>query len=230
MSFIHLQVKSSYSLLSSTLTLEKIVELAKKNNSSHVALTDVDAMYGALEFYDICKKHHITPIFGLEFSHVYQGNTYRLIGLAKNKRGYQNLMKISSHNQLSKDYIDFNELSKYKEGLIFITPQKHSYVTECYLNHHPEYLKDYMNQLKTMSPNVFVGITNHHTTMERTLNRHIMTDFKENEIVLLNDVLYEAPSDSEYYEVLINLRDGKKINDRDAYVSANQENYFRSNE
>ena len=62
--FIHLRTQSSYSLAESTIKIEKLVNLAKKNNMPAIALTDNNNMFGALEFSIECKKKGIQPIIG----------------------------------------------------------------------------------------------------------------------------------------------------------------------
>lgn len=60
-----IQVISSYSLLQSSLTLESYVKTAQELGYSALALTDINVMYGALHFYQLCQKYHIKPLVGL---------------------------------------------------------------------------------------------------------------------------------------------------------------------
>ena len=62
--FIHLRTQSSYSLSESALKINKIVELAKKNNMPAIALTDNNNLFGALEFSIECINKGIQPIIG----------------------------------------------------------------------------------------------------------------------------------------------------------------------
>ncbi|MDQ1144767.1 DNA polymerase III alpha subunit [Bacillus sp. SORGH_AS 510] len=66
MSFIHLHVYSAYSLLTSTASVPELISNAKKKGFSILALTDRNVMYGAIEFYKLCKKNNIKPIFGID--------------------------------------------------------------------------------------------------------------------------------------------------------------------
>ena len=56
MSFVHLHCHSEYSLLEAPLRIPKLIELAKKNNMSAVALTDNGVMYGAISFLSTGKR------------------------------------------------------------------------------------------------------------------------------------------------------------------------------
>jgi DNA polymerase-3 subunit alpha len=62
--FIHLHVHSAYSLLQGSITITKLVELAKADHQPALALTDNDNMFGALEFSDKVAGYGIQPITG----------------------------------------------------------------------------------------------------------------------------------------------------------------------
>lgn len=89
---VNLIVHSHYSFLQSTLSLEKIVSFAVKNKCSYASLVDINVMYGAIEFYELCLKNNLKPIIGLQVK--YKDSEFVLI--AKNYLGYQCLLKISS--------------------------------------------------------------------------------------------------------------------------------------
>ena len=89
---VNLIVHSHYSFLQSTLSLEKIVSFAVNNKCSYASLVDINVMYGAIEFYELCLKNNLKPIIGLQVK--YKDSEFVLI--AKNYLGYQCLLKISS--------------------------------------------------------------------------------------------------------------------------------------
>ena len=104
--FVHLHVHSEYSLLDGMSRINELPVRAKELGMDAIALTDHGVMYGAVEFYKECKKNGIKPIIGCE---VYVARRTRfdkeasldagynhLILLAKNKTGYQNLIKLVS--------------------------------------------------------------------------------------------------------------------------------------
>ena len=137
MSFTHLHVHSHYSLLNALPKIPDIVKRAKKYEMSSLALTDDGNLYAAIEFYKACKKEEIKPIIGVDFYVATRTRTdkvsgidnrrYRLILLAKDEAGYQNLMKLVSLSHIEGFYykprIDRELISKYKEGLVCIIPQ-----------------------------------------------------------------------------------------------------------
>ena len=63
--FVHLHVHSHYSLLEALPSPKALVQRAKEQGMSAIALSDNGAMYGAVEFYQACEKEEIKPIIAL---------------------------------------------------------------------------------------------------------------------------------------------------------------------
>lgn len=91
------------SLLDSTNTPKSLVERAKKIGLKALAITDHGYCSNHVDFYKECKANGIKPILGMEgyiaddmtiFDR--QQGFYHIILLAKNNKGYRNLLKISS--------------------------------------------------------------------------------------------------------------------------------------
>ena len=106
--YIPLFNKSNYSLLSSLLRIDDIVEYAASSNISSIALTDT-TMYGTMEFIKKCKEKNLKPIIGLNVIL----SDYNIILLAKDYKGYQSIIKLSTiqnERQVTKDDIEkFNK-------------------------------------------------------------------------------------------------------------------------
>jgi DNA polymerase-3 subunit alpha len=139
MSYIHLHNHTHYSLLDGACTPEALIQAAVNAGHSAVGLTDHGVMFGTFEFYKKAKKAGIKPILGCE---VYMAagsrfeksagkrsaegskakNYYHLVLLAKNIRGYQNLMKLCTIGHVEGFYyrprIDREVLAAHAEGLI----------------------------------------------------------------------------------------------------------------
>jgi DNA polymerase-3 subunit alpha len=133
--FVHLHVHTQYSILDGAASIKGLIEKAKRNNMTALAITDHGNMFGVKEFHAEAKKAGIKPILGCE---VYvarrtrfnkkdkiDANGDHLILLAKNKTGYYNLIKLVSYAYLEGFYyhprIDFELLNQYHEGLIAST-------------------------------------------------------------------------------------------------------------
>ena len=121
--FIHLRCLSSYSLSESTLKIQKLVQIAKKNNMPALAITDNNNMFGVFEFAQECINNNIQPIIGtsINFVDIQSKNKVSQISfLVKNEVGYKNLIYLSSLSYLKKNNdvgITFNDLEGHSDGL-----------------------------------------------------------------------------------------------------------------
>ncbi len=133
--FIHLHTHSHYSLLDGLSKPHELVKHAKEFGMSAIAITDHGAMYGAIDFYQACKKEGIKPIIGVE---AYVANRTRfdkesgidnkrfhLTLLAENMDGYKNLIKLVTAAHLEGYYykprVDKNLLREHSSGLIALS-------------------------------------------------------------------------------------------------------------
>ena len=105
MAFVHLHNHTQYSLLDGACRVDKVIEMAKAYGMPAIAMTDHGNMFGAIDFYKTARKVGIKPIIGIE-TYIINGDLsaesskketrHHLVLLAKNLKGYKNLMKLSS--------------------------------------------------------------------------------------------------------------------------------------
>ena len=126
MSFVPLQIISTYSLLRSTVSLPKLVRQAKLKGYQALALTDYNVMYGEVEFYNLCRANGIHPVLGLTvfIQGLVSDQKYQLIFLARNQTGYRNLMKISTlaMTRPGHSILNWHQMAAYLNGLYIINP------------------------------------------------------------------------------------------------------------
>lgn len=139
--FVHLHVHTQYSILDGQAAIPKLVDKAIANGMRGMAVTDHGNMFGIKEFFNYCnvvnkgkaKEERFKPIFGCEVYcarrdlHLKENNGldksgWHLILLAKNEKGYHNLVKIVSEAWVDGYYhrprTDHKSIEKYHEGLI----------------------------------------------------------------------------------------------------------------
>ena len=120
----HLHVHSHYSLLKALPKIKALITEAREQGSISLALTDIDNLYGAIEFVKECKDAGIKPIIGLD-AHV--GESERILLWAENEAGYKNLLKLVTDSHLSmqdsKPVLTLELLEKYKDGLLAHAPK-----------------------------------------------------------------------------------------------------------
>ena len=110
-----LYVKSYYSLLSSLLSVDDIIDLNIRNGNNYAVICD-NTMYGTMEFIKKCKQKGIKPVIGLEL--VIEDKV--ILCYAKDYTGYLNLVKLSTKANTSK--VELTDINTYKESLIFVIP------------------------------------------------------------------------------------------------------------
>ena len=137
--FVHLHVHSQYSLLDGQASVNGIVDKAISLGMKGIALTDHGNMFGIKEFFNYVNKKNkgkegpdkFKPILGCEMYVAKndlhdrgdkRDNGYHLIVLAKNLKGYHNLVKLVSkawtEGYYFKPRTDHKELEAHREGLI----------------------------------------------------------------------------------------------------------------
>ena len=132
--FVHLRVRSAYSLLEGAIKAEAVAHLAKADAMPAVALTDRANLFGALEFSVLTKDTGVQPIIGcaLPVKGIGEGPPERwariptVILLAQNETGYLNLCELSSAAFLEVDATDapnvaWSKVEAHSDGLILLS-------------------------------------------------------------------------------------------------------------
>lgn len=98
--FVPLHVNSAYSLLTSPMSVEAYVQAGASAGYTHLGLADVNVMSGSLTFVRACEQNGITPLIGLTVQLNIDNVKEELVVYAKNYKGYQHLMALSSSLKL----------------------------------------------------------------------------------------------------------------------------------
>ena len=115
MNYTPLYVKTHNSLLSSTITIEGLINYAINNNIKSLSVCD-NTMYGVMDFYHLCKKNNIKPIIGLEVTL----DNKKIVLYCKDNVGYTNLIYLCTKQSEGK--IDLNVLKDHSTNIICILP------------------------------------------------------------------------------------------------------------
>jgi DNA polymerase-3 subunit alpha len=134
--FVHLHLHSQYSLLDGAIRFDDLFPLARTYGMKSLALTDHGNMFGAIEFYQGAITYGIKPIVGCEIYVAPESRlkkepgkskdlSYHLVLLAKNHKGYANLIRLVSLAHLEGFYykprVDKELLEQHNEGLIALS-------------------------------------------------------------------------------------------------------------
>ena len=230
--FVHLHTHSHYSLLDGLPKIDELIDYVKELGMDSVALTDHGVMYGAVEFYKKAKAKGIKPIIGCEVYVAYESRLdkrpnidnkiYHMILLAKNQKGYENLVKLVTKAHLEGYYykprIDEELLEKHAEGLIGTSACLNGKIPKLLLANKLEeagaLAKKYQSWFGKDS--FYLELQEHKNIPEQaTLNARIIDLHKKTGIPLVttNDIHYLRPEDAEAQDVLMLINTGADIND-----------------
>ena len=109
--------KSYYSLLRGSVSVKRLIERCRELGYFAAVLTDVNAMYGVVDFVKSAQDAGIQPIVGVEIL----TDTQRAVLLAKNKRGYADLCRITTALNLDSNFDLIDQLKKYSKNIICIS-------------------------------------------------------------------------------------------------------------
>ncbi|AAK23901.1 DNA polymerase III subunit alpha [Caulobacter vibrioides] len=132
--FVHLRVRSAYSLLEGAIKADQIGKLAAEAKMPAAGLADRANLFGALEYSSYAKDAGVQPIIGCAIPVVGIGGgpTERwaraptLMLLAQNERGYLNLSELSSiayldSAELPEPVVPWAKVAEHSEGLILLS-------------------------------------------------------------------------------------------------------------
>ena len=243
--FTHLHVHSEYSLLDAMCHIPNLVARAKELGMNALALTDHGVMHGAIQFYKEAKDAGIKPIIGCE-AYIASGSrlshtpadkhSYHLVLLAKNNKGYQNLIQLITKANLEGFYyrprMDKEILEQYHEGLIALSA--------CLAGEIPRLISEGRNQdakeaarwySQTFGKdNFYLEIQRHPIPELEPVNQELIKIGEELDIPLVatNDVHYILKEEAKYQDLLMCIGTNTTVLDEKRKKMADDGFYLKS--
>jgi DNA polymerase-3 subunit alpha len=232
MSFVGLHIHSDYSLLDGASQLPPLIDRALELGMPAIALTDHGVMYGAIELLKVCKGKGIRPIIGNEM-YVINGaldDTRRLpkyhqVVLAKNKKGYQNLVKLTTVSHLegmrgrgifSRPCINKELLETYREGLIVTSACLGGEIPQAILAGRLDVAERVTQWYQErFGDDFYLEIQDHGSQEDRIVNVQIVRLGEKFgvDVVATNDSHFISCYDVEAHDALLCIQTGKSIVD-----------------
>ncbi|MEX0291574.1 MAG: PHP domain-containing protein, partial [Flavobacteriaceae bacterium] len=269
--FAHLHNHSQFSVLQSTIKIKELVSSAAEDNMPAVAITDHANMMGAFHFVREINAYNkslqqetageetevapqpkkpLKPIIGCEFfvcdDHANKNVKdygFQVVFLAKSKKGYHNLAKMSSIAYTDGFYyvprIDKKVIEKYKEDLIVLTGNLYGEVPSKILNVGEKQAEEALLWWKSVfGEDLYVEIMRHGQEDEDRANQALIPLAKKHgvKLVATNNTYYCSKEDANAHDILLCVKDGEKqatpIGKGRGYRYGlpNQEYYFKSSE
>ncbi len=254
--FTHLHVHTQYSILDGASDIKNLIKKAKNDEMPAVCITDHGNMFGVKHFFNEAKKQGIKPIIGCEIYITKKSrfekmgkedrSGFHLILLAKNRKGYENLIKLVSYAWVEGFYytprIDWELLREYHEGLIASSaclggeiPQaimKNSETAgeKMALQYKELFGEDFYLELmrhKSGDPKKDEDVYNNQVKVNEVL---IRISQKHNiKLIATNDAHFINAEDANAHDRLICLNTGKDLDDPNRMSYTKQE-YFKTQE
>lgn len=269
--FAHLHNHTQFSVLQSTTSVADLVKAALNNNMPGVALTDHANMMGAFHFVNQVNNHNkivdaknkeaqekgkpptATPlkaIVGVEFyvcgNHTDKSRKddgYQVVFLAKNKKGYHNLAKMSSIAYIKGFYyvprIDKSIVEQYKEDLIVLTGNLYGEIPAKLLNLGEKQAEEALLWWKSQfGDDLYIELMRHGQEDEDRVNASLLKLAAKHQVkvVATNNTYYVHKKDAQAHDILLCVKDGEKQSTPIGrgrgyrFGMPNQEYYFKSAE
>ncbi len=245
--FVHLHLHSEYSILDGAARHEDLIKKVKDLGMTAVAQTDHGNLFGAIEFYDAAKEIGVKPIIGCETyvspgsrfekkSHNIKEASYHLILLAKDKTGYENLMRLSSMAYLEGFYyrprIDKEILQKYSKGLMGLSGCLKGEINDLYLSGRGEDAEKAIGVYHEIfgKGNFYLELQDHGIPDQIKVNRWLVEQSKKQGIPLIatNDCHYVHQEDHESHDILLCVQTGNVVSDQDRMRFYNDQFFIKS--
>lgn len=267
--FCHLHNHTQFSILQSTISIASLVKAAAKYKMPAVAITDHANMMGAFHFVSAVMNHNkaakakneealekgepatetiIKPIVGCEFfvcdDHTdkkRKDNGYQIVLLAKTKKGYHNLAKMSSIAYTAGFYyvprVDRKIIEQYKEDLIVLSGNLYGEIPSKVLNLGENQAEEALLWWKaTFGDDFYMELMRHEQEDENRVNQTLIALAKKHDVKLLatNNTYYINKEDAHAHDILLCVKDGEKLATPKGrgrgfrFGMPNQEYYFKS--
>ena len=243
--FVHLHNHSQFSVLQSTISVAKLVSAAAKEKMPAVAITDHANLMGAFHFVRDVLNHNksaaaknaiaiesgetpteveMKPIVGCEFfvcdnlkDKTKKDNGYQVVFLAKTKKGYHNLVKLSSIAYTEGFYyvprIDKKTIEQYKEDIIILSGNLYGEIPNKILNLGENQAEEALIWWKSQfGTDFYLELMRHNQEDEDRVNQTLISFSKKHDVKLIatNNTFYISKDDANAHDILLCVKEGEK--------------------
>ncbi len=243
--FVHLHVRSHYSLLAAPSEVSALVAGAAADGQQAMALTDNGNLFGAVEFYKACKEKKVKPILGQttyvagktrKESAGADNPTFDLTLLATDARGFDNLKKLSGRAWLEgfsyRPRVDLEVLQEHRQGLIALSGTVSSQIATAILQGDPTTAKRTANAFRELfgAENFFLEVAETGYEQQRKVTQALRTLGHELGIpcVATNDVHYLRADDWLAHDIMLCIRSGKTVADPQRFRMGSHDLFLKS--
>ena len=243
--FTHLHCHTEFSLLDGAISLDRLIAYGKQHGLKSLAISDHGNIFGAVKFFQQCKKAGIKPILGIEAYLTEDASVksadnkyYHLILLVQNATGYKNLCKLISFSYQQGFYfkprIDYAMLEKYSEGLITTTACLGGHIPKLLMQERFAEAEERIDWfLKVFGPERFYMEVQPEDQPEQTKLNNLLYEWSKKKnvpLVAAGDCHYPTLDDHEAHETLLCIGTHAKFDEPGRYSFGDCRTYLRSPE
>jgi len=222
--FVHLRVRSAYSLLEGAIKADAIGPMAAGEHMPAVAIADRANLFGALEFSVATKDAGVQPIVGcaLPVKGIGEGPPERwarvptVVLLAQNEAGYRNLSVLSSAAYLDIDaadepHVTWQKVVDHSDGLILLSGGPDGPVDPLFAaGRTAEGAAALAEMQRVFGDRFYVELQRHHQAQEATAEPGLVHWAYENDapLVATNDVYFGKADLAAAHDALLCIADG----------------------
>ncbi len=238
--YVELHCHSNFSLLDGASHPEDLVARAAELGLPALALTDHDAVYGAVRFIRAAREHNIQPVLGAELTFCADDrpeNIFHLTLLVETQAGWHNLCYLISRGRANAPkgsaVLPFSELVGCTEGLIALSGCRRGEPAAALLRGESQrsVLSIARRYLRLFGRNRFlVELQRHHLPGDELLIPRLaaLASYLKLDCVVTNNVHYALPDGHRLQDMLVCIRHGVTLDDATSMRRLNSEYYLKS--
>ena len=235
--FIHLQTKSHYSISCGLPKTNEIVDKALERGMGAVALADKNTFFGLVKFYNYAVKKGIKPICGVDFDVKVSNGYANLILLAKNKKGLENLFKLSTESFMKsgneKRSVPEKDILANSSDLVCILPALSLNIRNLAFKKEQELIAAELTKYASaFKGNFFLGAACFNDQGYDQATSYICNigHDKDIPVVALNDVLFLEKEDHLAHQAKVAINNATLLKDEIDNPIVSNEQYFKTKE
>ncbi|MFM2479021.1 DNA polymerase III subunit alpha [Celerinatantimonas sp. MCCC 1A17872] len=239
--FIHLRIHSDYSMVDGLKKVKPIVGAVAELQMPAMALTDQTNFCGVVKFYGEAHNKGIKPVIGADFwmhSEPLGDELSRLVILAKDNTGYQNITQLISKAYLrghvqGRPVIERDWLVEHQEGIIILSGGREGDIGRALLKGNRamvEEIADFYRQY--FNDHYYLELIRTHRPDEETylhMAVELATEYQF-PVVATNEVMFLKEDEFEAHEIRVAIHDGYTLADRNRPKHYSREQFLRSEE
>jgi DNA polymerase-3 subunit alpha len=239
MSFVHLRIHSEFSVVDGMLRIDDAARAARADEQGALAITDLNNLFGAVQFYQACRAEGIKPIIGADLWMEPLGADKlpsRLLVLVSTERGYLNLCELlargwTGNAQRTQAWIKWPWLEQLGDGLICLSGADQGIVGQALLAGDPARANEQAMRLAAVFPGRFfielqrAGLPTHEPHVRRAVALAAQLQLP---VVATQPVQFLNPDDYEAHEARVCIAEGETLTNPRRIKRFSAEQHFKT--